>query len=445
MMSYIKSPNDFRNLISGVNTKIPLINGEYVTAINFDNAATTPPLISVLEEIMSFSPWYSSVHRGAGYKSQFSSDFYENARDVILDFVGGDPNYHSIVFVKNTTEGINKISNRLLEKYKNGVVLSTCMEHHSNDLPWRDKYKIDYIAVDHKGRLSFKDLENKLSKYDGKVKLVTVTGASNVTGYINDIHKIAKLVHNYGAEILVDGAQLIPHAAVNMKKHGASDAIDYLVFSGHKMYAPFGTGVLIAPKKVFEKGAPDYPGGGTVELVTHDYIRWNSPPWKDEAGTPNVMGVVAIVAAIKVLQEIGMDNIETYERQLMEYTIEGLKRIPNIELLSDTEDINNSVSIIPFNMKEITHEMLANILSYEAGIAVRNGCFCAQPYLHKLLKIPNEEIERRIADRTLPHPGVVRISFGLYNNYQEIDIMLRILYKISSNKEYYINKYKSID
>lgn len=445
MMSYIKSPNDFRNLISGVNTKVPLINGEYVNAINFDNAATTPPLISVLEEIMNFSPWYSSVHRGAGYKSQFSSGFYENARDVILDFVGGDPNYHSIVFVKNTTEGINKISNRLLEKYKDGVVLSTCMEHHSNDLPWRDKYKIDYIAVDHKGRLSFKDLENKLSKYDGEVKLVTVTGASNVTGYINDIHKIAKLVHNYGAEILVDGAQLVPHAAIDMKKHGVSDAIDYLVFSGHKMYAPFGTGVLIAPKKVFEKGAPDYSGGGTVELVTHDYIRWNSPPWKDEAGTPNVMGVVAIVASIKILQEIGMDNIQTYESQLMEYTIEGLKRIPDIELLSDTEDINNSVSIIPFNMKEITHEMLANILSYEAGIAVRNGCFCAQPYLHKLLKIPNEEIERRIADRTLPHPGVVRISFGLYNNYQEIDILLRILYKISSNKEYYINKYKSID
>lgn len=445
MMSYIKSPNDFRNLISGVNTKVPLINGEYVNAINFDNAATTPPLISVLEEIMNFSPWYSSVHRGAGYKSKFSSGFYENARDVILDFVGGDPNYHSIVFVKNTTEGINKISNRLLEKYKNGVVLSTCMEHHSNDLPWRDKYKIDYIAVDHKGRLSFKDLENKLSKYDGEVKLVTVTGASNVTGYINDIHKIAKLVHNYGAEILVDGAQLVPHAAIDMKKHGVSDAIDYLVFSGHKMYAPFGTGVLIAPKKVFEKGAPDYSGGGTVELVTHDYIRWNSPPWKDEAGTPNVMGVVAIVASIKILQEIGMDNIQTYESQLMEYTIEGLKRIPDIELLSDTEDINNSVSIIPFNMKEITHEMLANILSYEAGIAVRNGCFCAQPYLHKLLKIPNEEIERRIADRTLPHPGVVRISFGLYNNYQEIDILLRILYKISSNKEYYINKYKSID
>jgi len=444
-MSYIKSPNDFRNLISGVNTKVPLINGEYVNAINFDNAATTPPLISVLEEIMNFSPWYSSVHRGAGYKSQFSSGFYENARDVILDFVGGDPNYHSIVFVKNTTEGINKISNRLLEKYKDGVVLSTCMEHHSNDLPWRDKYKIDYIAVDHKGRLSFKDLENKLSKYDGEVKLVTVTGASNVTGYINDIHKIAKLVHNYGAEILVDGAQLVPHAAIDMKKHGVSDAIDYLVFSGHKMYAPFGTGVLIAPKKVFEKGAPDYSGGGTVELVTHDYIRWNSPPWKDEAGTPNVMGVVAIVASIKILQEIGMDNIQTYESQLMEYTIEGLKRIPDIELLSDTEDINNSVSIIPFNMKEITHEMLANILSYEAGIAVRNGCFCAQPYLHKLLKIPNEEIERRIADRTLPHPGVVRISFGLYNNYQEIDILLRILYKISSNKEYYINKYKSID
>lgn len=444
-MNYIKSTDDFRKLIAGIDTKVPLIHGGYVTAINFDNAATTPPFLSVLEEIINFSPWYSSVHRGAGYKSQLSSNFYENARSTILDFVGGDPNYHSIIFVKNTTEAINKLSNRLLNQYKDGIILSTCMEHHSNDLPWRNKYRMDYIAVDKEGRLSLDDLEKKLLQYSGEVKLVTVTGASNVTGYINDIHKIAILAHNNGAEILVDGAQLVPHAIIDMKAPGSLDAIDYLVFSGHKMYAPFGTGVLIAPRKVFEKGSPDYSGGGTVELVTHDYIRWNPPPLKEEAGTPNVMGVVAIIAAIKVLKEIGMKNIEIHEKKLMDYTLEGLKRIPDIEFLSNPENTKDCVSIIPFNIEGLTHEMLANILSHEAGIAVRNGCFCAQPYLHRLLKIPKEEIERRIADSTLPHPGVVRISFGLYNNYQEIDIMLRMLYKISKNKKAYIHKYKKID
>lgn len=444
-MNYIKSTDDFRKLIAGIDTKVPLIHGGYVTAINFDNAATTPPFLSVLEEIINFSPWYSSVHRGAGYKSQLSSNFYENARSTILDFVGGDPNYHSIIFVKNTTEAINKLSNRLLNQYKDGIILSTCMEHHSNDLPWRNKYRMDYIAVDEEGRLSLDDLEKKLLQYSGEVKLVTVTGASNVTGYINDIHKIAMLAHNNGAEILVDGAQLVPHAIIDMKAPGSLDAIDYLVFSGHKMYAPFGTGVLIAPRKVFEKGSPDYSGGGTVELVTHDYIRWNPPPLKEEAGTPNVMGVVAIIAAIKVLKEIGMKNIEIHEKKLMDYTLEGLKRIPDIEFLSNPENTKDCVSIIPFNIEGITHEMLANILSHEAGIAVRNGCFCAQPYLHRLLKIPKEEIERLIADSTLPHPGVVRISFGLYNNYQEIDIMLRMLYKISKNKKAYIHKYKKID
>ncbi|SET29802.1 Selenocysteine lyase/Cysteine desulfurase [Natronincola peptidivorans] len=443
-MQYIKHFNSYRGLIAGIDTKIPLINGAYTTAINFDNAATTPPFLAVLEEIMNFSPWYASIHRGAGYKSQCSSTLYEEARSIIGNFVGADPNKQEVIFLKNTTEAINKLSNRLVNLYPDAVILSTCMEHHSNDLPWRNKYTVDYINIDKEGKLSLRDLEEKLQHYQGRVKLVAVTGASNVTGYMNPVHKIAAMAHGYGAEILVDGAQLVPHASVDMLSPKNPGHIDYLVFSSHKMYAPFGTGVLIGPKKVFQQGAPDCPGGGTVEFVTHDYVKWLSPPLKEEAGTPNVMGVVATMAAIKVLKEIGMNHIEAYERQLTDYTLTHLERIPNIQLFNYHQDNHPKVSIIPFNIEGMSHDMVASILSHEAGIAVRNGCFCAQPYVQRLLKVPKEEVQRIMEDDTLPHLGVVRISYGLYNTYQEVDALLRILREIAENRSYYKEKYNKI-
>ncbi|MCD3328254.1 aminotransferase class V-fold PLP-dependent enzyme, partial [Clostridium botulinum D/C] len=228
----------YRKLVVAVNTKVPLINGEYGQAINFDNAATTPPFTTVVDEVIKFMYLYSSVHRGFGYKSQFSTKVYENSRNVVAKFVNCDTKYNSIIFVKNTTEAINKLSNMLYSKLKDYVILSTDMEHHSNDLPWR-KYNIDYIGLDKNFRLSLDDLKTKLQNYNGKVKLVTVTGASNVTGFKNSIHEIAKLAHMYGAKILVDGAQLVPHSAVDMKPMDSDEHIDYLAFSAHKLYAPF--------------------------------------------------------------------------------------------------------------------------------------------------------------------------------------------------------------
>ncbi|AOY75933.1 aminotransferase class V-fold PLP-dependent enzyme [Clostridium formicaceticum] len=443
-MSYIHPFAEARKLIAGIDTKISLPNGKYTTVINFDNAATTPPFLPVLEEIMNFSPWYASVHRGTGYKSQVSSNFYENARSTIADFVGADLKHDTIIFLKNTTEAINKLSNRLLDTYKDGVILSTFMEHHSNDLPWRNKYTVDYIDIDQEGKLSLGDLESKLLYYKGKVKLVAVTGASNVTGYINPIDQIAELAHRYGAKILIDGAQLVPHASINMKSPDNSQHIDFLVFSGHKMYAPFGTGVLIGPKKFFEKGAPDYSGGGTVEIVTHDTIKWNDPPLKEEAGTPNVMGVLAIVTAIKTLKKLGMEDIEIYERKLMEYALSRLKDIDDLIFYGDAFNSKDRVSIIPFNIHNMSHSMVATILAQEGAIAVRNGCFCAQPYIQRLLNISAEEIKNRIEDPSLPHPGVVRISFGLYNSFDEIDQLIKLLSKISKNKKAYLSKYRHL-
>lgn len=431
-----------KNLVAGTDTKVPLEDGRLVTSINFDNAATTPPFLSVLQEIYNFSPLYSSIHRGTGYKSRISSDIFERSRQVVLDFANADAEKYTVIFVKNTTEALNKLSNRLCDDGKKNVVLSTTMEHHSNDLPWRSKYRVDYIDIDKSGRLSLEDLKSKLERYRGNVRLVTVTGASNVTGYINPIHEIASIVHSYGSEICVDGAQLVPHVPFYMQPKGRGEHIDYLAFSAHKMYAPFGTGVLIGLKETFKLGNPDYSGGGTVKIVTPEIVIWEDPPHKDEAGTPNVMGVVALSASIRTLNMIGMQNIKEYEACITQYALDGLRNIPGIVLYGDKSGSYGRVGIISFNIDGIYHNQLAKILADETGIAVRNGCFCAQPYIQRLLKISREQLLEHINDPGFPRPGMVRISFGIYNTVDEIDSLVRILLRITENKEYYIRKYE---
>lgn len=430
---------NYREFIVGAETQIPISNGQMVTSINFDNAATTPPFTSVLQSVVSFAPWYSSIHRGTGYKSQYSSELYENSRDLIKSFVKAGPG-NTVVYVKNTSEAINKLSYRLFHKNKRSVILSTYMEHHSNDLPWRNKYEVDYIKVDENGRLSMHDLERKLHKYKKKVALVTVTGASNVTGYKNPIHDIAELAHEYDTKIMVDAAQLIAHSCVDMMPDDSSRHIDYMAFSAHKMYAPFGSGVLIGPESYFEKGEPEYRGGGTIDIVTHDLITWAEPPHKDEAGTPNIMGVVALSEAVRSLDSLGMANLEVYELSLVEYALESLLKVPGIQLYCDN-DIRDRVGIIPFNIDGLHHQVVAAALSAESGIAVRSGCFCAQPYVQKLMSISRNEIRRHIKKPDLPRSGMVRLSFGLYNNYDEIDILVNKLCEISANKELYLERY----
>jgi len=434
----------YRELVVGVNIKVPLLNGSWITSINLDNAATTPPFVCALQEIIQFAPMYSSVHRGAGYKSRLSTELYENSRLTIANFVKADLNYDTVIFLKNTTEAINKLSHRLYCDNEKSVVLSTEMEHHSNDLPWRNKHHVDYIEIDDDGRLCLDDLVCKLNKYKNAVKLVAVTGASNVTGYVNPIYEIAEITHKYNAKILVDGAQLVPHAQIDMQPVNSPGHIDYLAFSGHKMYAPFGTGVLIGPKETFMNGAPEYAGGGTVRTVTHTDVLWDDPPHKEEAGTPNMMGALSLQAAVKTLSMIGMQNISNYELDLWNYTISNLKKIPGLQLYCDTNPDKPRIGIVSFNLDGIHHALLADILAGETGISVRSGCFCAQPYVRKLLKIQEEKESCIRGHRSLSRPGMVRISFGLYNDFDEIDILIQKLHHIVDYKEFYIQKYMAV-
>ncbi|GAB6085699.1 aminotransferase class V-fold PLP-dependent enzyme [Alkaliphilus crotonatoxidans] len=443
-MVYKKENLPYQHLVLGNETMVPLRNGQYVKAVNFDNAATTPPFLRVMEEIISLAPWYASVHRGSGYKSQFVSRYYESVRETVGHFIKADLKRDTILFVKNTTEAINKAAYLLASDNQRKVVLTSAMEHHSNDLPWRRFFQVDHIATDAKGRLSMDDLELKLKKYNTSLRLVAITGASNVSGYKNPIHRIAALAHQYGAEIFVDGAQLIPHSPFDMKPHHTPEHIDYLAFSAHKMYAPFGTGVLVGPKHQLSNKAPHMPGGGTVSLVTPHSVYWSELPQREEAGTPNLMGVAALKAAITCLREMGLENIDSHEKRLMAYAMEGLKDIPGLRLYGDVENLDQRVSIIPFNLEGFPHDLLAKILSMEGGIALRNGCFCAQPYIQTLMGISQEEIDLRIKDPTLYHPGMVRISFGCYNTYEEIDRLVYLLKHISTFSSYYFAHYQGI-
>lgn len=439
-MIYRNRGSYFRTLVAGVDTKVPLANGKYVTAINFDNAATTPPLHSVMKEIYQFAPWYASVHRGRGYKSIYTSELYDHGREVVRAFVKADKR-DVVIFTKNTTESINMLVYALATTDKEQVVLATDMEHLANDLPWRDKFTVDYVALTKSGRLSLKDLETKLQNYGGKVTLVAVTGASNVTGYINPINTVARLTHKYGAKLFVDGAQWVPHTPVDMKPYNSAEHIDYLAFSAHKMYAPFGAGVLIGPKGTFDDCIPVYQGGGAVGLVSRQNIEWDDPPAKYEAGTPNMMGVLALITAIETLSRASIANIHNYERELIRHAIDGLASIPGIALYSVYNENEERVSLISFSMEGLHHSQVAEILSQEAGIAIRNGLFCAHPYVEKLLQLSDEEIKYHQTHDDKSIPGLARISFGMYNNFREIEIFYSLLSHIAKHRNYYRDKY----
>lgn len=427
----------YNDLIVGANTLVPISNNRFARYINFDNAATTPPFKKVTEDILRFLPYYSSAHRGMGYKSQVSTNVYEKGREIILNFVKGDINNSNIIYVKNATEGINKLSNMIYYKDSDKIILCTEMEHHSNILPWR-KFKMDFVKVDGFGRLDMADLEYKLRKYRGKITLLSVTGASNITGYKNHIYEIAFLCHKYGCKVLVDGAQLVPHGSIDIKPIDSEYHIDYLVFSGHKMYAPFGSGALIGDKLSFENIPPDYPGGGTVDIVVKDFVKWHETPLKDEAGTPNIIGSLALSSSIKVLDTINMKSVEEYEKSLLKYAYNKLKRVNRVKVYIDNCDYN--VAILPIHIEGMYHETFAKIISSEYGIGVRSGCFCAQPYIQNLLNIsPEESFE--IMEKSNKRPGLVRLSFGLYNTFEEIDFFVEALEEILRNKEQLIKKY----
>lgn len=415
--------NDYSNLIYGYDQKVPTKYG-MKRYLNLDNAASAPPFKDVMKLITREGLWYSSIHRGAGYKSQYMTSRYEESRKTISDFIKADPGHDVVIFTKNTTDSINKIRHYL--PYLPGeLVVYTRLEHHSNELPWLDHKN---ICIELKNnRLDLEQLEAVLKRNHGNVKLVAVTGASNVTGYLPPIYTLAEMAHTAGARILVDAAQLVPHRPVTVCPVTDPRHLDFLAFSGHKMYAPFGSGVLVGPKWLFSQGAPSQVGGGTIKAIDSKNIYWVEPPDVEEAGSPNVFGALAIAESCKVFNKIGWPELINHEQKLVEATLLGLKQIKGVTIFN--ESLSQRVGVVSFNIEGIHHQTVAETLA-EYGIGVRTGCFCARNYVKHLLGLNPTSYQAKKESKL---PGMVRVSFGCYNNLSEVSNFLEALKELVRN------------
>lgn len=408
------APETIRAQVIGLDTPLPRREGAPRAATNLDNAATTPPLRQVQATVERFLGVYSSVHRGAGLKSQAASAAYEEARAVVGRFVGARASQHQAIFTRNTTEALNLLARRI-DLHPGQVIISSELEHHSNDLPWRAVAPVVHIQATADGALDLDHYAGLLRRYAGKVRLVAVTGGSNVTGHTPPLGELAALAHAHGAEIAVDAAQLAPHRPIDIGDLGDPAHLDYLALSGHKLYAPYGAGALVGRADTFARGAPMLAGGGSVRSVGGGAVEWADGPGREEAGTPNAVGAVALAAACLALEQIGLEAIAAHEAELTAHALDELARVPGLWLYGDPDPAtaDGRLGVIPFCLDGYDPHLVAAMLSYEYGIAVRSGSFCAQPYVRRLLK----------SERTGCEPGqvgLVRASFGLYTTLKDV-------------------------
>lgn len=416
--------DNIRDQVVGLDEEMELENGEKKAVTNFDNAATTPALQPVMDEVNAQLEKYGSIGRGFSPKSDYSTDLYNNTRDKVLDFVGADPETYTVFYVNNTTDGLNKLASALIEK-KSDLVLTTRIEHHSNDLPWRENGTVIYAEVDDQGRVMYDEIEKQLK--NNKVKYVSVTAASNVTGYVTDVHRVAKLAHKYGAKIIVDGAQIVAHRKFSMLGETPEENIDFFVFSAHKMYSPYGGGAVVGLSEDLAGHMPKFYGGGTIYIVGDDWVEYADAPKSYEAGSPNYPGVVGMGKAIDILQEVGLDNVEEHEKVLNQRLVDGLKKMDNIIIYGDSEDLSDRVGVISFNFSDANSHLVAEQLSKSYGIATRRGAFCANPYVWRLYGLSDERVKEFAECSDVNTPGMIRVSFGIYNTEEEVDYLLEVL------------------
>jgi cysteine desulfurase/selenocysteine lyase len=385
--------------------------------IYFDNAATTQKPRQVIEAIKDFYEAHNAnVHRAVHTLSLEATELHEKARERISRFINAKDSTE-VVFVRGTTEAINLVAYSwgLRNLGVGDEVLLSLMEHHSNIVPWEiiskiRGFTIKYGKVHADGTLDCEDFERKFSS---KTKMTCLSHVSNVSGVINDVGKIARVAHEQHALMLVDGAQSVPHMPVDVRDLD----VDFLAFSGHKMLGPTGIGVLYGKKELLENMEPFQGGGEMIKEVTFSHergrcdISWNEPPWKFEAGTPNISGSVALGEAVKYLQQIGMDEVFRHERELNEHAVEQLRECTKV-IIHGPSDLSLKCGIIPFTVDGLSsHDVALYCDNY--GIMIRSGFHCAQP-LHEVFNLASS----------------ARASFYIYNTREEIDRFIEVLKEI---------------
>lgn len=399
--------------------------------VYMDHAASTHPPETVLTDYVQFlERQYANVHRGSYALARQSTLRFEDAYRVCAEFIGGNLDDSCVVFTANTTGALDLVAHLVAQRP--GKVLVTDLEHHSNDLPYRRRNSVVRVGITPEGRLDMEDYVRKLRSND--VKLVAVTGAANVTGWMPDIHAMARLAHEAGALIAVDGAQLLAHAPVNVRPIDHPEHIDFFAAAGHKAYAPFGAGFLYGPRSVMDEAPAYIPGGGTAANVTSTGVEYLKAPDRHQGGTPNIPGVIAMASALRFLGSIGMENVRRHEMVLLRRAWAQLREIEGITLYGPP-DVEERVGILPFNVAGVSDMLAAAVLGEEGAIAVRNGRFCAHVHADRLLRHQGGYTAEGEAA-----PGAVRASIGLYNTEPEVDWLVHMVKRLRDRQ--WVGRYR---
>jgi selenocysteine lyase/cysteine desulfurase len=400
----------------GAQTQVPLVRGDSIRYANLDYAASAPALRSVADRVAELLPLYSSVHRGAGYASAVCTSAYEAARRDIGAFVGARDD-DVVVFTRHTTDALN-----LLATAVPGRVVYLDIEHHANLLPWQRRNGCVVTARPTLGEtLDAIRAELASEPASEPAALLAVTGASNVTGECLPVAELAAIAHAHGARIVVDGAQLVPHRRVDI---AASD-VDYLAFSGHKAYAPFGAGVLVGRRDWLDAAPPYLAGGGAVREVRLDGTDWASGAARHEAGTPNVVGAVALATACRCMADLPAGAVAGHEGALLDRLTRGLENIGGVRILRLWPGETERIGVVSFTVDDWPSEQVAQYLSAEHGIGVRDGRFCAHPLLTRLNPVhPSVDVH--------PSGNAVRASLGLGSSAADVDRLVGALAALRS-------------
>ena len=379
--------------------------------VYLDNGATTQKPLCVLdamrEEYLNVN---ANVHRGVHWMSQQATDLHEAARETVRKFINARSTTE-IVFTRGTTESLNLVASSFVEgcmKEGDEVIVST-MEHHSNIVPWqlqeqRKGIVLKVIPMTDEGELQLEAYEKLFTE---RTKLVSVTQVSNVLGTVNPVKEMIRIAHEHGVPVVVDGAQSVPHFAVDVQDLDC----DFLAFSGHKVYGPTGVGVLYGKEEWFDRLPPYQGGGEMIEHVSFEKTTFERPPLKFEAGTPDYIATHGLATALDYVTSLGMDNILAHEQDLTRYALQQLREIEGMHIYGHRNDSGDAV--ISFNVGDIHHMDLGTLLD-QLGIAVRTGHHCAQPLMDRLGIL-----------------GTVRASFGLYNTREEVDALVAGIKRIA--------------
>ncbi len=416
-------------------------SGENLRYVNLDNAATTKPFKKVLETVVNSFQEYGSVHRSAGSHSKVSTERYEQARETIRLLVNA-PDDAYVIFTKNTTDAISMAAHCFAQQ--SGAVLVSDIEHSANLAPWisAGNKVVQYRMTESRmGRAD--DVVNEVSqsfdkqKKKGGIKLLAVTGSSNVTGFKPPLSALATIAHKNGAMILVDACQLVQHERVLMVEEREQEPVDldFIAFSGHKLYAPFGAGALVGPKDFFDSVKPYQVGGGSMAYITKDLnIVRRHTVHDHESGTPNFVGAVAMAEAMTILYTvIGMDKVRAYEHALGERLFAGMQSIPDIRLFVR----DGKRSVFPFDVEGVSASLVAEILSREYAVGVRAGNFCVFEFVRNVFGISrnvDEHIAQRVAGGVTRNiPSLVRASLSIYNTPEDVDRCVEGVRAIATN------------